>query len=387
MDTWVSIAQNGIFILALGFLYDVAHRLHSHRPYLSRELILGIVFSLMIALIHFTPVLHFTRNIHIAFVLLVYAALMGGWLTGGMSLLTYIGIDIVLLPSAITLPYIVFLLAMVALGYGLRLGYKSSVSDYTLAELSAVCLVLICLMTLIPMIFNIPSLLFTNPALYAQLVITVAMIFMLTGVVLRRTMALHQAEAQRVIQSEYEGFLAKAISDEIYEVTFSEKGDFLAVTPIFFEGENTYQNPLTPEGTVDWLKLVYSDDTYLAERLLVQLLRGEPATVECRLLESSTNSYEWRRIYGVPIMHPTKNYVHKAYFASKDISAERTAKVEHDVAQLERERVAILKAFSLQSEHQFRTPLSSIHTNLYLLRKVTDESKRARYLDVIEDQA
>ncbi|MDX2076742.1 MAG: HAMP domain-containing sensor histidine kinase, partial [bacterium] len=81
------------------------------------------------------------------------------------------------------------------------------------------------------------------------------------------------------------------------------------------------------------------------------------------------------------------NYVYKAYFASKDISAERTAKIEHDLAQLERERVAILKAFSLQSEHQFRTPLSSIHTNLYLLRKVTDETKRARYLDVIEDQA
>ncbi|MDX2076004.1 MAG: hypothetical protein SFZ02_06205, partial [bacterium] len=352
MDTWVSVAQNGIFILALGFLYDVAHRLLSHRPYLSRELVLGAVFSLMIALIHFTPVLQFTRTIHVAFVLLVYATLMGGWIAGGMGLATYIGIDALIFADPITIAYLVFLFLMAGLGYALRVGYKSSLTEYTLAELSAVCLVLICLMTLTPMIFNAPSLLFTNPALYAQLLITVAMIFMLTGIVLRRTMALHQAEAQRIIQSEYEGFLAKAISDEIYEVTFSEKGDILVVTAIFSEGEIAYQNPLTPTGTIDWLKFVYPDDEHIVKQLLTHLFQNQPVTVECRLLQSSTNSYEWRRIYGVPIMHPTKNYVYKAYFASKDISAERTAKIEHDLAQLERERVAILKAFSLQSEHQ-----------------------------------
>ncbi len=86
-------------------------------------------------------------------------------------------------------------------------------------------------------------------------------------------------------------------------------------------------------------------------------------------------------------MNKSTDRLERAYFAIKDIQAEKRAQAEAQKAEFERQRVDILKAFSVQAEYQFRTPLASIHTNLHMLRKVPDEEKRLRYIDNIEAQA
>lgn len=387
MDTVVSIAQNCIVVLALGFLYDASYRLHLHRPKIRLDILLGGIFSLLIAIMHFTPVLYINLDIHVAFVMLTYSSLVGGVVAGIMSLLIYVGIDVFIFSDPITIEYLILLLSLTGLGYALRVGYKSSVSQYTVTELLAVCFVLISLMILIPLVFNAPSLLFNAPILFLGLITTVFLVFMFTGVVLRRTMTLHQSEAALLARSAYEGFLSKAISDEIFQITFDNKQQVTGVEPLLLQGNGTFSTLTTPIGLENWRTLVHPEDISNTESFLKQLFLGETMIAELRIKIVATGLYEWRRVYGMPIKHPVEDYVYCAYIASKDISPEKSARFEHEAAQLERERVAILKAFSLQSEHQFRTPLSSIHTNLYLLRKVSDEQKRARYLDVIEEQA
>lgn len=53
---------------------------------------------------------------------------------------------------------------------------------------------------------------------------------------------------------------------------------------------------------------------------------------------------------------------------------------------LERERVQIISDFITQASHEFRTPLSTINTSTYILKKATDPDVQQRHMRQIEEQ-
>ncbi|MCB9452253.1 MAG: PAS domain S-box protein [Anaerolineaceae bacterium] len=63
----------------------------------------------------------------------------------------------------------------------------------------------------------------------------------------------------------------------------------------------------------------------------------------------------------------------------RDISEQIKAKEVERIANAEKERVRVLSEFVRDSSHDFRTPLSSINTSLYLMQRTNDEHKRNDY--------
>jgi len=72
---------------------------------------------------------------------------------------------------------------------------------------------------------------------------------------------------------------------------------------------------------------------------------------------------------------------------AQDISAIRQAQRDALDLAVERERRRLLATFIRNISHEFRTPLATIHSGLYLLGKTKDEAERATRIQRIEEQA
>lgn len=64
----------------------------------------------------------------------------------------------------------------------------------------------------------------------------------------------------------------------------------------------------------------------------------------------------------------------------RDISGRRQAQQQAFALAIEQERRKLLSQFVQNASHEFRTPLASIKTNLYLLRRTNDEQKHLSYI-------
>lgn len=78
----------------------------------------------------------------------------------------------------------------------------------------------------------------------------------------------------------------------------------------------------------------------------------------------------------------------KILFAAhmRDITEQIKAKEAERTANAEKERVRVLTEFVRNSSHDFRTPLASINTSLYLLQRSEDQQKRTQYATTIAQQ-
>ncbi len=78
----------------------------------------------------------------------------------------------------------------------------------------------------------------------------------------------------------------------------------------------------------------------------------------------------------------------KTLFAAymRDISEQIKAKEVERTADAEKERVRVLTEFVRNSSHDFRTPLASINTSLYLLQRSEDQQKRTQHATTIAQQ-
>ena len=69
-----------------------------------------------------------------------------------------------------------------------------------------------------------------------------------------------------------------------------------------------------------------------------------------------------------------------------DITARKEAE-QHEIAfKLEQHRVDLLAEFVAHASHDFRTPLSTIQTSLYLIERLQDEERRQQRIQIIKDQ-
>ncbi len=69
-----------------------------------------------------------------------------------------------------------------------------------------------------------------------------------------------------------------------------------------------------------------------------------------------------------------------------DITERKKAEVEALSFQLEKERVSLLAEFVQSMSHDFRTPLTTINTSLYLLERSQDEERRKTRIKIIQEQ-
>ena len=70
-----------------------------------------------------------------------------------------------------------------------------------------------------------------------------------------------------------------------------------------------------------------------------------------------------------------------------DVTERKLTDAQHLELRLERERTGILTNFIRDAAHEFRTPLSIINTNLYLLEKMEDKPRREELAARIQEQA
>ncbi|MFW5691223.1 MAG: PAS domain S-box protein [Chloroflexota bacterium] len=69
-----------------------------------------------------------------------------------------------------------------------------------------------------------------------------------------------------------------------------------------------------------------------------------------------------------------------------DATERRRAEQQQMTLALEQQRVAMLSSFVRDASHDFRTPLATINTSMYLLQRATSEERRERHINVIQSQ-
>lgn len=108
-------------------------------------------------------------------------------------------------------------------------------------------------------------------------------------------------------------------------------------------------------------------------------LAGETAT-----LEGVANGYHFRANY-LP-MRDSNDTILGGMILAQDISKEKQAADGAVALAIEREKTRLLNDFVRDMSHDFRTPLSIVTTNLYLLKRDRDPERQDRRIDTVQRQ-
>ncbi len=104
---------------------------------------------------------------------------------------------------------------------------------------------------------------------------------------------------------------------------------------------------------------------------------------EERVYNTQTKEWRWVQTNKIPLMLADGYHV---LGISSDITERRNAEKQSLELAVERERVRLLANFIRDASHDFRTPLSTINTSLYLLARTPVSDKQRQHLDVIQQQ-
>ncbi|MGB7337267.1 MAG: ATP-binding protein, partial [Phototrophicaceae bacterium] len=114
---------------------------------------------------------------------------------------------------------------------------------------------------------------------------------------------------------------------------------------------------------------------------------GEPqSNIVIGFIHPQTSNMRWIKLNVRAIFDQETQQVDKTVLTFEDITDERQAEQDRLNAALERERINLLNSFIQMASHEFRTPLSVILTNLHLLSRLSDESKRQEKIERIKLQ-
>ncbi len=105
---------------------------------------------------------------------------------------------------------------------------------------------------------------------------------------------------------------------------------------------------------------------------------------EEKVYNVATGEWRWVQTSKLPFQQADGSY-HVLGIAT-DITERRNAEKQTLDLAVERERVRLLANFIRDASHDFRTPLSTINTSLYLLSRSTDAEKQRHHVDVIQQQ-
>jgi len=121
------------------------------------------------------------------------------------------------------------------------------------------------------------------------------------------------------------------------------------------------------------------DDREVITTLTPKFIPEEP------VFNTSTQELRWVQTNKIPLLMADGGY--HVLGISTDITERRNAEKQSLELAVERERVRLLANFIRDASHDFRTPLSTINTSLYLLGRTSITDKQRHHLDVIQQEA
>ena len=131
---------------------------------------------------------------------------------------------------------------------------------------------------------------------------------------------------------------------------------------------------------------VHPDDLPLLDVATLQVM-ADPSddfvNVELRL-QNPEGEWRWMKLWISVFKRTLDGKVEQFMGIAQDITEQRHAQQQTLKLALEEERVRVLTDFIHAASHEFRTPLSSINTALYMLNRLFDDEKAATYLERIE---
>lgn len=156
-----------------------------------------------------------------------------------------------------------------------------------------------------------------------------------------------------------------------------------------------YRNPLmrrmTPSGVAgdaaffSWFDMLKPEDREDVTQKLAAVRDGESmGPVVYELAPHNGKRLLWRMI-SIPIEFGGQNAI---LTVAEDVTEAMKQEERRREALLHRARVYLIAEFIKDASHEFKTPLSAIHTALYMLRRLNEDNEGAtRYLDRIEAHA
>ncbi|MBZ0284702.1 MAG: PAS domain-containing sensor histidine kinase [Anaerolineae bacterium] len=191
-----------------------------------------------------------------------------------------------------------------------------------------------------------------------------------------------QAESALRISEERYRIISELISDYAYSYDVSPDGSIQHDwTTESFARLTGY----SPNELGNGFSLYHPDDALLAQQHTQKTIAGQVSRGEYRILTKS-GELRWVEIYRRPVWDEDENRVVRFYGVAKDIT-ERKRRAEEQLAYAaEHERVRALTQFIEGFSHDFRTPLATIKTTSYLLRRTPDPQKQQERIDRLDEQ-
>lgn len=141
-------------------------------------------------------------------------------------------------------------------------------------------------------------------------------------------------------------------------------------------------------------RLFVSPEQFLGRKIM-QIIPGAMGQLHMHYLEQVLQTGEPARYeYELPIENQIMYFEARMAVAGpdevltivRDITEQKRMQAQTLALSMERERIKLLNQFVQNASHEFRTPLSIINTDLYLMTKAADEEKRLRYAKRSEQQ-
>ena len=189
-----------------------------------------------------------------------------------------------------------------------------------------------------------------------------------------------ELEAARALKESEERYriISELMSDYAYMYHFDEDGKWQHV---WSTDEALTRVVGYSREDVDSTNILYHpDELDLLKQDMQKLLAGEDTEIEHRII-TKDGQHRWIDTRRRVLWDENHERVIGFYGASKDITARKYAEEQLIEYNKEKERVSILQNFIKDVSHDLKTPLSTINTSIYILRKIATTDKQRIQLD------
>lgn len=137
----------------------------------------------------------------------------------------------------------------------------------------------------------------------------------------------------------------------------------------------------------DWQKLIHPDDMAAVKERVDKLYSGQEVDTEFRIITKAGET-RWLHDFARPVWDAQEQRVVRVYGAAQDITVRKQAEADKNQLALEQAKARLLQSFVEDVSHEFRTPLTVIHSSLELLEMTVSqmEVRAAKRIDRIKQE-